>query len=298
MNITKHISTLLQFHECVVVPDFGGFISNYIPARYDKNTQTFFPPKKEVVFNSKIKKNDGLLLNYLVEEENLTYQNARKAIEDFVDLTLIRLNHGETVDFPNLGSLHFSHSGSFVFEAKPNLQLIETYGLTEFHHSQQTRKKQPVERPAVRALHPHKNAIRIAAGIALLIALSLFPVKKENSVFQSSYLNPLSVITSEPTLNEEPEQVKEESEPIKEETTKEVAKAPYILVGGSFYYRDNAETLKAQLEQKGHKAEVLVVDEHFFRVSIDAYHDWQQAIDAMKKYRGNHPGSEAWVSTR
>lgn len=302
MDISKHIATLLQFHECVIVPDFGGFISNYVPAHYDKKSNIFFPPKKEVVFNSKIRKNDGLLLNFLVEEENLTYQEARKAIENFADLSLTRLNHGETIEFPNLGSLHFSSSGSYVFDARPNLKLVETYGLTEFHYSLQPTKQKtierPAERPAVRALHPHKNVIRIAASIALLLALSLFPLRKEKSVFQSSYLNPLTVITSDNTIDEKQEAVKEEIKATKEDASTPENMAPYILVGGSFYYLENAEMYKSQLELKGHHSEVLTINEHFFRVSIDAYYDWQEALNAMKDYRENHPGSEVWVSTR
>ena len=76
MDISKHLSTLLKFHECVIIPDFGGFISNYIPSRFDPFRNVFLPPTKEIVFNSKINKNDGLLINHLVETEAVMVSDA------------------------------------------------------------------------------------------------------------------------------------------------------------------------------------------------------------------------------
>ena len=51
-------------------------------------------------------------------------------------------------------------------------------------------------RPAIQAISNQKNIIRIAAGIALVISLSIIPVKKENSNFLSSNVNPFAALTS------------------------------------------------------------------------------------------------------
>ena len=91
MNLATHISYLLKFHECVIIPEFGGFVSNYKPAQFDSIRNTFIPPGKEIIFNSKINKNDGLLINYLVDVEKIGYHQAQLIVLNFVD----RLNTNE-----------------------------------------------------------------------------------------------------------------------------------------------------------------------------------------------------------
>ena len=44
MKIEEHISELLFEHDCVIVPDFGGFVCNYAPARIDPVKHLFEPP--------------------------------------------------------------------------------------------------------------------------------------------------------------------------------------------------------------------------------------------------------------
>ena len=41
MRIDEHISGLLYDHDCVIVPDFGGFVGNMRPARLDGTRHRF-----------------------------------------------------------------------------------------------------------------------------------------------------------------------------------------------------------------------------------------------------------------
>ena len=67
MILAKHITDLLYRYDCVIVPEFGGFITNRIGAKLNESTQTFYPPTKQITFNSHLKHNDGLLANYIAE---------------------------------------------------------------------------------------------------------------------------------------------------------------------------------------------------------------------------------------
>ena len=51
MNVEKHIGELLYDHNCVIVPDLGGFVANYAPAKIHPTQHTFTPPTKNIVFN-------------------------------------------------------------------------------------------------------------------------------------------------------------------------------------------------------------------------------------------------------
>ena len=58
MDISLYLVELLRLHDCVIIPDLGGFIANYRPAEMDLAGNRFNPPVKEVIFSGKLNKND------------------------------------------------------------------------------------------------------------------------------------------------------------------------------------------------------------------------------------------------
>jgi nucleoid DNA-binding protein len=297
MDISKHIHTLVKFHECVIIPDFGGFISNYKPAVYNPASHSFSPPSKEIVFNKKITKNDGLLINYLVESENISYNEAHRVVVSFVENTQKKLNKGQTIEWEELGSLKLDRTGSLEFTPSKNIELIEAYGLKEFTYLPVNAVHQVPsfhKTAAVRALQYRGNSIKIAASVALLLSLSLFPVRNDKVQFSSSALNPVSVL-----LDNEPAKTEITEEKITPETAVEKQlPSPYILIGGNFQLEVNAKKFKEELVQKGHQPEIIPLSNGNFRVSINGYSDYQEAVWAMEEYRKNNPGSQVWVSKR
>ena len=56
MQLSKYLSELLMEHECVTVPALGSFIGAFKSAHYDLINEKFYPPSKQISFNSQIKK--------------------------------------------------------------------------------------------------------------------------------------------------------------------------------------------------------------------------------------------------
>ncbi|MGF7137949.1 HU domain-containing protein [Roseimarinus sediminis] len=297
MDITKHIAYLMQFHECVVVPDFGAFISNYQPAQYNREEHSFTPPGKAVIFNSKISRNDGLLVSYMVEKEQISYAQAQSAVMNFVDQLSLRLNNGEKVELGSLGSMVFDRSGAIIYQSVNQIDLAAAYGLQPFSYEalkpkHEIRPYQP--RPAVRVVHRKRDLIKVAASIALVLSLSLFPLKND-LILQSSNLNPIQLLNSfQPKAGEV-----DETGQLAQTAPGQLEKiAPYILVGGSFQHLDNAKQLQGTLLNNGHQAEIIKMENSYYRVIIDSFFEKNEAIKAMNAYRSKHTGSKVWVSTR
>ena len=61
-NLETLIGNLLLQHNCVVVPTFGGFVAQRVPARFDENSSSIHPPKKSVLFNKQLISNHGVLI--------------------------------------------------------------------------------------------------------------------------------------------------------------------------------------------------------------------------------------------
>ena len=51
LRIITHIERLLLTHDCVILPKFGGFVLQILPATYEEEEHSFRPMRKEVMFN-------------------------------------------------------------------------------------------------------------------------------------------------------------------------------------------------------------------------------------------------------
>lgn len=299
MSISEYIAELLKYNECVVIPEFGAFISNYKPAQFDQKKNTFLPPSKEVVFNSKIKSNDGLLINHLVEVDKITYHNAEIAVLNFVDRINAKLDNGESVEFEKLGTFQFDKSGVLLFNPISSFELIEAYGLSEFSFTSLNQKQQVFQpRPAIRVLNRKRDFVKIAASVALLLALSIYPVKHNLKTLESSVIDPRELLSSNSA-----EELKVEEETIFEDkisfdtSKQEIVSSDfqYIIVGGSFGNYNNAIQLQKSLINEGYNSEIKELDNGLYRVIIDSYSNKKEAVNALTTYRQNHIDSKAWV---
>lgn len=127
-RINHHIKTLLSAHDCVIVPNFGAFIADYSPAviRDDKSTI----PSKDILFNRKLTRNDGLLISALIEEEGIEYAQAKQEIARYVAKTKTLLDNGETVVYEGIGTLSLDEAGFIQFVGnEENTCLLDSYGL-------------------------------------------------------------------------------------------------------------------------------------------------------------------------
>jgi cell division septation protein DedD len=177
-KIDKHISELLNEHDCVIVPDLGGFVANYAPAKIHPVQHTFIPPSKNIVFNKNLKNNDGLLANHIATGESSTYPQALKYISHFVENTSSRLKKGEKVKIEEVGTLFFDVERNIQFEPDADANhLLDAFGLSRFQSPAIKRdnistriEKGFKDRDAIPA---ERKKINIKRYVALAIALPL-----------------------------------------------------------------------------------------------------------------------------
>jgi hypothetical protein len=115
-KIEKHISTLLYEHDCVIVPNLGGFVANYAAAKIHPTQHTFMPPSKHLVFNKNLKNNDGLLANHIATQEKTNYPEALKYIDHFVSDINSELKRGSKVKIDDVGTLFLDVERNIQFE--------------------------------------------------------------------------------------------------------------------------------------------------------------------------------------
>jgi hypothetical protein len=130
MQIEELIGKLLLRTNCVIIPDFGGFIANTKSAHIDYSKGVVYPPTKSITFNRNLTNNDGLLVNEFGKINQLNYSDSLLEVTLFVKQTKDRLKKGERVSFDNIGFLYTADNGSLRFEQDRFFNLLlEAYGM-------------------------------------------------------------------------------------------------------------------------------------------------------------------------
>jgi hypothetical protein len=127
--LEKSIEQLLQRYECVILPEFGGFIVRDSPCNFNAEKNKIKPFARNIFFNPHLIENDGLLVSEIQKSESLNYSEANAlCLESIKSLKL---------DIESLGSKHFGNLGTFFkgqdniwFAPSPALNLsLDSYGL-------------------------------------------------------------------------------------------------------------------------------------------------------------------------
>ncbi len=136
IDIEKHIAKLLLSNDCVIIPDFGGFIAHHVPSTYDGSKNMFLPPKRIIGFNAQLTMNDSLLAQSYVEEYGISFPEAVTRIEnDTVKLQNQLYNNG-SYELAEIGTLTSTDGGNYCFTPSESGFLTpELYGLSCFEFS-------------------------------------------------------------------------------------------------------------------------------------------------------------------
>lgn len=152
MQLEKNISQLLYCHDCVIVPEFGGFVANYRSATIDPVRQIAHPPSKEISFNKQLQRNDGLLLDHVAETENIGHPEANTIIAKHVATWQETLSEGRRLELKGLGGLYFDKWNKLQFDPeRHNEHLTSAFGMTavQLPELRTTEQEQKVPGPAV-----------------------------------------------------------------------------------------------------------------------------------------------------
>jgi hypothetical protein len=185
MTLEKYICDLLYKHECVIVPEFGGFITNFEPASIQSTTHTILPPRKFLVFNSSLTINDGLLAAEISGKLNCSFDEAMQMIRLEVTAWHERLKAGKTIMLPGIGEFRINKAGKMEFIPDQEQNFFnEAFGLTGLvvpplrKRVRKTRAPKAVyHRPARRSYAKTIRRLAWAAAITIpLVAASIWSI--------------------------------------------------------------------------------------------------------------------------
>lgn len=297
MTLATYINDLLYRYDCVIVPDFGGFVTNRIGAKINNYTHTFKPPTKQITFNKLLKHNDGLLANYIASSENISFEKASTAIS----LAVIKWQNelqSKSVEIDQLGVLSLNEERQIIFEPSNSVNyLTESFGLSNVASSAISRYTEQVKPLIPTTVEEQKKGIplfiKYAATAAILLTLSLSgytgyqqnkqkeALAVQEKAIQKKIQSATFVISNPlPTINLN--------------VVKEKAK-PFHVIAGAFQFTENAEKKVAQLKAKGFDAKVIGVNKWgLTQVSFNSYSDRNEATNNLYKIQKT-VSKDAWL---
>ncbi|MDR0230394.1 MAG: SPOR domain-containing protein [Flavobacteriaceae bacterium] len=263
MNTEKHISALLYRYQCVIVPNFGAFLTEIKSSYYDEEKKTFFPPQKLISFNVNIKNNDGLLANHIALEEGISYGEAVEAIETTVENWKAELNAYAYLQLMSVGSFKANKEGSLVFTpVTVNNFLSSSFGLSSVVAPLVSRTPiVPLQETVAPTLSKSKRSkyafVKYAAVFTLFAGISSVLVNNAYNAYISDQTLAIegNVQTQIQNKIQEATFVIEPNISALTLTTRlekeEVIVRPYHIVASAFKSTENASKAVRQLKTKG-----------------------------------------------
>lgn len=301
-NLDSILFDLLVHHNCVIIPEFGGFIAKRISSQIDFDKGIIHPPSKHLLFNRFLTADDGLLVSSFVQSEKNDYESIKIELLGFVAELDKRLSNGEEVSFKHIGTLKRSDNGNYSFKQDRSFNLLaDAYGLKELDFVSVREIKEEivpesvevpvVKDPKIKALRRRKILRYAAAACFLPIALYSFWIPFKSDFFSSGLisaddLNPFYtkevgvyepvaskvVITQEKKSTEKEVTLSSEIKEPQEDLVVAIVNTPktsfntfYIV--GCFSVKQNADNFLSKLHKDGF--EPLIVDGgKLYRVSV------------------------------
>jgi hypothetical protein len=308
--ITHYISELLFLHDCVIIPEFGGFVGNIKSAQLNTNTGFLIPPTKQILFNPNLKTNDGLLVAHIAKQEGLSQEIVRKNIDVFSNQSKSTLSNSKVLRFDKIGLLTITRENNihFLQDNTTNYNL-DVFGMKPISSKEILRKNETEKQitNTIRAIgkssRSSKRIIRAAAVIIPLVTLSYLSLSHQERIndiyIQMAVFNPFAgnaeVVNSKKSESENkifnnPKISNEQVSIIPTDSPKK-----YYIIAGVFVNQKNANKMLTKLKKWNYNAATLK-DKKLLRISYDSFNNKEMAMLALTKIKQENP--QAWILTK
>ena len=301
MNIAQYINELLIDNDCVIIPGFGGFVTNYQSAMVSGNAHVhFMPPSKLLSFNVKLNQNDGLLISKISTILQISYKQAEEQVADFVHNIKKQLHQTGSYPIEGIGIILLNANSSIAFEPTVDTNLFaDSFGLSSFMFPQLNygiRAKQHVsfrQSAPKRHIYVTKTLKRVAVAVPMILLLAILPTLYLRN-FQESTLSFYKTAKTEKATEVIQNKTKVNHFAQKREL-KIAQTTSYHIIIGCFRNCKKAQELTESCKTNGYKATVIPVND-LFKVSLQTYNDISEANDALISFQDANPQfADAWI---
>ncbi|MDC3153445.1 SPOR domain-containing protein [Bacteroidota bacterium] len=294
-SVEDHIKELLFRHDCVIIPNFGGLVSNPVSSKINTASGTIFPPSKLIVFNKNLSINDGLLINHISKKEKISIDDSKNIVFDFSKKITNSLMTERSMRLNNIGLFTLGSEDNIIFHQDiANNFDLNSFGFESFQIQKKTKTKKIID--INQSSTTKKISYKAAAVLIPLILLSLTNILLDTSTsninIQKSDLNFFKKIKV-PKLNVAENKIEKEIDKIETITTPKMKN--YHVIAGAFIEKSNAEKLNNSLIESNFNSKILLSQNGYHRVSYNSFESKENAIIELEKLK--RINKSAWILT-
>ena len=315
MQLEVHIADLLYRYQCVVVPGFGAFLSQIKSASLQRDSNTFYPPFKELSFNARLNTNDGLLVSHVAQAEGDSYENTLERVTSQSRVWKDTLASGEPLELADLGTFRLNREGKMGFEPDTRTNyLMSSYGLSPVIGNPIVREVLKEEVTELEERIPFtitpearsKKGLRPVLKYAAVVLLALATGLSSYSLYERQLT--ATTVAHEEAQKEVSRQIQQatffNTDPVElpsvslEVTSKKEAEAIHHVIAGAYRFRDNADKRIQQLIRKGYPAHYLGQNDFgLHHVAFASFLDPEEALENLKEIR-RRESPDAWLLSK
>ncbi len=318
MVVEHYISQLLYRYHCVVVPEFGAFLTQNNSAQINTRSNVIYPPSKTISFNQQVHSNDGLLISHIAKVENLSYEEVLQRVFETVHDWQTHLNDGKRLNLDAIGELWLTADHKITFKPYDKVNyLTSSFGLSSIVSTPTVRevlKKEVVvlEEKTPIVFTPEKRAsnsrpyLKYAALFLLTISTAVAGymivnedintqqiAEDEARVQVSKHIQEATFFDHEPlelpalllNFNKEKEVVPK--------TTKN--ERLHHIVAGAFRFKNNANKKMRQLKRRGFEPKYIGANAHgLHMIAFESYTNATKAVKELKIIKQTQ-SKDAWL---
>lgn len=309
MGTEHYIGELLYRYNCVVVPEFGAFLTQMKSAVIHETTNAFYPPSKIISFNEQLSSNDGLLVAYMADAEDTSYEEMLQSVTGTAKLWKQQLKK-ERLVLPNIGELWLNQEGKVQFQ--PSYQtnyLTASFGMSSFVSVPVIRESLKDEvvtleekipfiiTPEQRKETSYRPYLKYAAILLLALSTGLTGYRFYNESLGKQQLaqEEAQVVVSkniqEATFfNTAPLELPSLTLDVVKKNT-----GRHHIIAGAFRIQKNANKKVNQLIKRGFDASYLGVNNYgLHQVTYASFENSDEALTYLRKIKRTE-SSEAWL---
>mgnify|MGYP002784877626 CR=1 FL=1 len=308
MRLEYYIGDLLYRYECVTLPGFGSFLTQFQSARIHESVNAFYPPSKSISFNSQVTTNDGLFTSYVAQAEKIPYEDASKEIQLAIADWKKILEAGETLSLKRIGELWLNEENTVQFQPYTNINyLTGSFGLSSFIVPPVIREEhkkvvESIEQKAPIAFTPEKRLhqrpyLKYAAIALMAISLGAVIYKIADDQLEVSY-KAVQKEANQQVNSSIQEATFFDTDPLELPTiTLNVVKKTlrYHVVAGAFRSEENADVKVTELILKGYPADKVGKNKYgLHQVAFSSFATYKEALVYLANIQKNE-SPEAWL---
>ena len=301
-SLEHSISELLYIEDCIIIPDFGGFIVNDKSATINEKSGEIAPPSKTILFNSQLINNDGLLVNHIAKEENISHKECLTNVLAISKKLKNKLFETKILRIKKVGLLTIGSENNILFTQEKGYNYnLNSFGMRSIS-SNKIDKKERIKNEIQNTVNViEKNIIssnqmflRAAAVAIPLILISFISINQEKNI--ATIYEKMSLIDFSFAKTDENKSLEKNDKTSINTTVLPTinTKLKYHIIIGSFQDVTNAKKLHAKLLSKEFDAQILSNSSNS-RVSISNFKRKEDAILALTNVKKNY--GTAWILT-